>query len=203
MKPGIGEHHTIPWENLPAPDLFIAKALAMTKNIKLGTGVVLLQLHDPKMLADRIATLDYLAEGRFYFGIGTGGVPTEFEYFGIEEGNRHARAAETIEAVLKIWESKGQLDYQGEFHQVTAPAPRLDGTLKLWLEPYTKPHPPIAVAAVSPNSSTVRVGRRERLDTHDHRASRPGQNPDPLGGIQPGSSQDGKDTRPARVAHLC
>ena len=151
----IGEHHTIPWENLPAPDLFIAKALAMTKNIKLGTGVVLLQLHDPKMLADRIATLDYLAEGRFYFGIGTGGVPTEFEYFGIEEGNRHARAAETIEAVLKIWESKGQLDYQGEFHQVTAPAPRLDGTLKLWLEPYTKPHPPIAVAAVSPNSSTV------------------------------------------------
>jgi len=80
----VGEHFTIPWENLPAPDLFIAKALGLTKNIKIGTGVVLLQLHDPKMLAHRIAMLDHLAEGRFYFGVGTGGVPTEFEFFGID-----------------------------------------------------------------------------------------------------------------------
>ena len=84
---------------------------------------MLLQLHDPKMLADRIATLDYLAEGRFYFGIGTGGVPTEFEYFGIEEGNRHAPRGRDYRGSPEIWESKGQLDYQGEFHQVTAPAP--------------------------------------------------------------------------------
>ena len=58
----VGEHFTIPWENLPAPDLFISKALGLTENIKLGTGVVLLQLHDPKDLAHRIAMLDYLAE---------------------------------------------------------------------------------------------------------------------------------------------
>ncbi len=63
----IGDHFTIPWENLPAPDLFISKALGLTKNIKLGTGVVLLQLHDPKDLAHRIAMLDYLAEGRLTF----------------------------------------------------------------------------------------------------------------------------------------
>ena len=45
----IGEHHTLEWENITAPDLFIAKALALTKNIKLGTGVVLLQLHRRKL----------------------------------------------------------------------------------------------------------------------------------------------------------
>ncbi len=151
----IGEHFTIPWENLPAPDLFISKALGLTKNIKLGTGVVLLQLHDPRDLAHRIAMLDYLAEGRLYFGVGTGGVPTEFELFGVSEGNRHARAAEVLDAVLKIWETDGPLDFQGEFVQVKSPTPVPEVGLGLWLKPYTKPHPPIAVAGTSPNSATI------------------------------------------------
>jgi alkanesulfonate monooxygenase SsuD/methylene tetrahydromethanopterin reductase-like flavin-dependent oxidoreductase (luciferase family) len=151
----IGEHFTIPWENLPAPDLFIAKAFALTENIKLGTGVVLLQLHDPKMLAHRISMLDHLGDGRFYFGVGTGGVPTEFEFFGIDEEKRHARAAETLDAVLKIWESDGTLDYQGEFHQIKSPTPITEVGLGLWHKPLTRPHPPIAVAGVSRNSSTI------------------------------------------------
>ena len=151
----IGEHFTITWENLPAPDLFIAKAFALTKTIKLGTGVVLLQLHDPKMLAHRIAMLDHLGEGRFQFGIGTGGVPTEFDFFGVAEDKRHARAAEVIDAVLKIWEADGPLDYRGEFVQVASPEPIPEAGLRLWLKPYTKPHPPIAVAGVSRNSSTI------------------------------------------------
>ncbi len=151
----VGEHFTIQWENLPAPDLFIAKTLGLTKNIKLGTGVVLLQLHDPRMLAHRIAMLDHLAEGRFYFGVGTGGVPTEFEFFGIDGEQRHARAAEVLDAVLKIWETEGPLDYRGQFHHVTSPEPIEEGNLGLWLKPYTQPNPPIAVAGSSPNSSTM------------------------------------------------
>ncbi len=151
----IGEHFTIPWENLPAPDLFIAKAFALTKNIHLGTGVALLQLHDPRMLAHQISMLDHLGEGRFNFGIGTGGVPTEFEFFGVEENNRHARAAEVVDAVLKIWESGGNLDYQGEFHQIKSPTPVPEVGLGLWHTPFTKPYPPIAVAGVSRNSSTI------------------------------------------------
>ena len=151
----IGEHHTIPWENLTSPDLFIAQALVKTEQIKLGTGVVLLQIQDPKMLADRIALLDHMAQGRFYLGVGTGGVPTEFEYFNVPEDKRHARAAETIDAVLKIWEADGEYDYQGEFHQFKVPAPQMQGGLRVWCKPYQQPHPPIAVAAVSPNSSTI------------------------------------------------
>ena len=151
----IGEHHTLEWENLTAPDLFIAKALALTKNIKLGTGVVLLQLHDPRMLADRMAMLDHLAEGRFYFGVGTGGVTTEFNYFGVDQDNRHARAAEVLDAVLKIWESDGHLNYQGEFFQIISPPPIPEFGAGLWIKPFTRPHPPIAVAGVSPNSSTI------------------------------------------------
>jgi len=152
----VGEHFTIAWENLPAPDLFISQAFAKTKNIKIGTGVVLLQLHDPKDLAHRMAMLDHLSDGRLYFGVGTGGVPTEFEFFGLSDENRHARAAEVLDAVLKIWESNGDdLDYQGQFYQIKSPTPVPAAGLGLWLKPETKPHPPIAVAGVSPNSSTI------------------------------------------------
>jgi limonene 1,2-monooxygenase len=61
----IGEHFTAEWENIPAPDVFIAAALQRTKRIKLGTGVACLPNHNPFMLAHRIAQLDHMARGRF------------------------------------------------------------------------------------------------------------------------------------------
>ena len=49
----IGEHFTAAWENIPAPDLFIAAAIPMTKNIVLGTGGLLYA--EPQSLHDRPA----------------------------------------------------------------------------------------------------------------------------------------------------
>ena len=80
----IGEHFTSIWENIPCPDLFIAQALAMTRTMKLGTGVSCLPNHHPLMLAQRIAQLDHMARGRFYWGVGSGGFPGDFELFGID-----------------------------------------------------------------------------------------------------------------------
>ena len=78
----LGEHFTSEWENIPAPDLVIAQALALTKNIKLGTGVSCLPNHNPFMLAHRIAQLDHMARGRFMWGIGAGSFPGDVEAFG-------------------------------------------------------------------------------------------------------------------------
>ena len=47
----LGEHFTEKWENAPSPDLLIAKALALTKHIRFGTGVTLLAMHEPVYLA--------------------------------------------------------------------------------------------------------------------------------------------------------
>ena len=69
----MGEHYTIPWEPIPATDLFAASVFARTKNIRIGTGIVLLPMHDPRQVALRIAYLDHLSEGRLNFGIGAGG----------------------------------------------------------------------------------------------------------------------------------
>ena len=117
--------------------------------------MVLLQLHDPVMLAHRMAMLDHLGQGRFYFGVGTGGVPTEFELFGIPEEGRHARAAEVLDIVLRMWEADGEVDYQGKYFQVRSPQPWPEVGLALHVKPHTRPHPPVAVACVSPHSATA------------------------------------------------
>ena len=79
----IGEHLTERWENAPAPELLIAQALIKTEKIVLATGVTLLALHNPVEVAHRIAMLDHLARGRFYWGIGGGAIPTDLALFGL------------------------------------------------------------------------------------------------------------------------
>ena len=78
----IGEHLTERWENAPCPDLLIAKASALTQQMKLATGITLLPIHNPVELAHRIAMLDHLTRGRFYWGIGHRAIPTDLALFG-------------------------------------------------------------------------------------------------------------------------
>ena len=88
----IGEHFTAQWENIPCPDLFIARALGVTARMKLATGVSCLPNHDPLMLAQRIAQLDQMARGRFYWGVGSGGFPGDFELFEVDGKDSFKRA---------------------------------------------------------------------------------------------------------------
>ena len=152
----IGEHYTAPWEPLPAPDLMIAQALLRTKRIKLGTGVHLLPFHHPAELAHRVAYLDHLAQGRLMFGIGASGLPSDWALFDVDgiNGQHREMTEESLEIILKIWENKGPFEYKGKFWNVNITDPMFD-TLKFWLTPYQKPHPPIGVASVSFKSPSL------------------------------------------------
>ena len=92
----LGEHFTEKWENAPSPDLLIAKALALTERIRFGTGVTLLAMHEPVYLAHRVAMLDHLARGRFNWGIGLGGIPTDMVLMGLDPAEARGRAAEVL-----------------------------------------------------------------------------------------------------------
>ena len=153
----IGEHFTFEWENIPNPDLFIAKACAMTKNIKFGTGVTCMPNHNPPMIAHRIAQLDHLTHGRFYWGIGSSSTPGDYELFGFdpEESDRRKLTREAVDAVLKIWADPKPGTYETEYWKYTIPEPVEEIGLRLYMKPYQKPHPPIAVGGVSPNSETL------------------------------------------------
>ena len=109
------------------------------------------------MLAQRIAQLDHMARGRFYFGIGSGGFPGDFELFKVDpkEGEHRGLTTDMIELVLKLWDDPSPGDYDHKFWQFTVPEPREEIGLWLHMKPYQQPHPPIAVAGVSPKSETL------------------------------------------------
>lgn len=160
----IGEHFTAAWENVPAPDLLIAAALPSTRQIKFGTGVTCMTNHNPFVLAHRIAQLDHMARGRFYWGVGSGGFPGDFTVFGFDPktGDHRTMTREAIELVLDIWNDPKPGQYKNEFWDFTIPEPEDDIGLGIHVRPYQLPHPPIAVAGVSEGSDTLMLaGERD------------------------------------------
>ncbi|MCC6174310.1 MAG: LLM class flavin-dependent oxidoreductase [Chloroflexi bacterium] len=155
----IGEHFTAEWENIPAPDAFIAAALQRTRRIKLGTGVACLPNHNPFHLAHRIAQLDHMARGRFLFGVGSGGFPGDFAVMGIDPrtGTQRQLTGDSIDTILKLWDDPTPGDYQAHTWKFTVPEPNPAIAMHVHVRPYTKPHPPIAVAGVSEKSDTLTI----------------------------------------------
>jgi alkanesulfonate monooxygenase SsuD/methylene tetrahydromethanopterin reductase-like flavin-dependent oxidoreductase (luciferase family) len=159
----IGEHFTAKWDNIPAPDLFIAQALALTNDIVLGTGVTCMPNHNPFMIAHRIAQLDHMAKGRFQWGVGSGGFSGDFEVFGFDPatGEQRAMMRDALDLVLQIWHDPKPGLYEHKYWSFTIPEPIDEIGLGFHVKPYQLPHPPIGVAGVSERSETLDLaGRR-------------------------------------------
>src|ERR1700737_3602535 len=154
----IGEHHPAPWEPHPAPDLLLAEAFLQTKNIRLGPGGFLLPYHHPAELANRVAMLDHLSDGRLNFGVAASGVPTDWTMFHVDgmAGQNRDMTREALEIILKLWSDDAPWTYQGKFWTVTKPDTMYD-FLNPHLMPKQLPHPPIGVAGLSKNSDTLKL----------------------------------------------
>ncbi len=107
--------------------------------------------------ADRLAMLDHLARGRFQWGIGLGGIPTDMKLMGLEPAEARSRAAEALDVVLGLWASEGRFTHQGAHFEVETP--ELDPVTErgFHMKPLQRPHPPIAVAAGTPSSNSLRL----------------------------------------------
>ena len=84
----IGEHFACGWEPVPAPDLLIAQALRETSRIKLAPGAHILPYHHPARVAERVAMLDHLSDGRVDFETGRSGT---YELTGLGVDPRDSR----------------------------------------------------------------------------------------------------------------
>ena len=122
---------------------------AHTERIGLGTGVLVMPLHNPVVLARRLATLDVLSGGRLRVGLGQGWSAEEIEAAGGTMHGRAARADEFLQVLDAIW-TTDPVEYSGSYFTV----PR--STLQP--KPVQSPRPPIYLAAYSP-SALDRVGR--------------------------------------------
>jgi alkanesulfonate monooxygenase SsuD/methylene tetrahydromethanopterin reductase-like flavin-dependent oxidoreductase (luciferase family) len=81
--------------------------------------VVLLQFYHPVLVANRLAYLDHLTKGCFYFGFGSGGLPTDANLFGVPmDGWARPMTREAVDIILKLWTTEPPFEYHGEYWQV-------------------------------------------------------------------------------------
>jgi len=146
----IGEHHSAGWELIASPEVFIAAAAARTKHIKLGTGVVSLPYHHPLMVADRMVLLDHITRGRVMLGVGPGSLPTDAVMLGIDPVVQRPRMNEALKVIIRLFTETEPITYEAEWFTLK--------NARLQLRPYTKPHMPIAVAAVQSPAGMVLAG---------------------------------------------
>src|SRR5437763_5786868 len=133
------------------PFVALMAAAAVTKKIKVGTGVCLVAQRDPIQTAKLVASVDQLSNGRFLFGIGNGWNRDEMENHGTVFATRHKLARERVEAMKAIW-TQDTAEYHGEFVDF--------GPMSAWPKPLQKPHPPILIGGAFPYSArrAVRYG---------------------------------------------
>lgn len=155
----VGEHFSATTEPISSPMMFMASLLSRTRQIKFATGVVSLPNHHPAIVAAEAAQFDHMSNGRFIFGIGPSGLASDHELFGnVDPTVRNERMAESIDIILKIWSQQPPYDIRGKHWHVKitdAIVPELGvGYLR---KPLQQPHPPIAMSAMSPHSSSVKT----------------------------------------------
>src|ERR1700757_4657233 len=114
------------------PFVALMAVAAVTKKIKVGTGVCLVAQRDPIQTAKLVASIDQLSGGRFLFGIGNGWDRDEMGDHGNKFENPHKLARERVEEMKEIW-TKSKPEYHGEFVNFDP--------MMAWPKPVQKPHP--------------------------------------------------------------
>lgn len=100
--------------NLYDPFIALTYAAAVTTRVRLATGISLIPMHNPVILAKEIASLDQLSEGRFMLGAGIGWMEEEFRAAGVPFAERAKRTDEYIEAMKRLW-GDDSASYSGQF----------------------------------------------------------------------------------------
>ena len=121
-----------------------AGALAMrTKRLRIGTGVSVLPLCHPIRLAEEASTVDQISQGRLDFGVGRSGFARAYEGYNIPYAESRERFQEALDIIVHAWNDE-RLTYEGKYYRCE--------NLCVMPRPYQKPHPPIRIAATTPDT---------------------------------------------------
>jgi alkanesulfonate monooxygenase SsuD/methylene tetrahydromethanopterin reductase-like flavin-dependent oxidoreductase (luciferase family) len=141
------EHHFLEeYSHISASEIFLPYVAARTKQIHVGSAIynITPPVNHPARIAERVAMLDHLSEGRFEFGTGRGSSSTEFKGFGIPDGDTtRAMYDESLREILRMWRET-KYRYDGKYFSMPE--------RNVLPKPYSRPHPPIWVACGSPST---------------------------------------------------
>lgn len=160
----LAEHHFNTYSVCPSVHLMGMLVAARTERLRVGTAVSVAPMYHPLRLAEEVAMLDVLSGGRVNWGAGRGNDPVEFGVFGLDHDSSYARFRENVDVVLGAW-TQERLTYEGEFIQVT--------DVEVLPKPLQRPHPPVWVAASSPDAIAwaASAGHSIMMDPHSGHAA--------------------------------
>jgi probable F420-dependent oxidoreductase len=150
----FASHHVQPDPWCPSPLVALGGAAAVTRRMRIGTGVLLVPLYAPLKLAEDVAVLDNLSGGRFVFGVAPGYVSEEFAAHGVPREERVPRLEEALDLMIAAW-TQERASFEGGFYRL----PESPVTPK----PVQKPHPPIWYGVSGPKSLRRAAQRRAVL----------------------------------------
>ncbi|MGA7762747.1 MAG: TIGR03619 family F420-dependent LLM class oxidoreductase, partial [Candidatus Binataceae bacterium] len=129
----------------------MAFVAAHTQRLRLATGIIIVPLRNPVVLAKQLASIDTLANGRLIFGVGIGNLSVEFAAVGMPFDHKGLRAEEALGVMKALWTME-RPRFSGRFF-------RLDG-VRAEPHPVQRPHPPIVFGGKTPHafSRTARLG---------------------------------------------
>src|SRR5204862_2616339 len=146
---GFNEHHCSPYGLMNSPNLLAPSAAQRTKNLKLLIYGNLLPLHEPLRLAEELAMLDCLSNGRLISGFARG-IPREHNVFNVPMRESRARFEEAWEIIRRAW-TEESFSYAGEFWQYKDVA--------IWPRPVQQPHPPVWVPVTASKETIEWAGK--------------------------------------------
>jgi len=143
---------------------FLSRIMGEVPNMRLITGIILLSLHKPLDIAEQLASIDVMSDGRLVFGAGLGYRDVEFLGFGTTQKARVPRLIENLEAIKRLW-TEDHVNMKGSHFDL------VDCTIAL--KPLQKPMPPIwlganadgAVRRAAKLADTWFINPHQRMDT--------------------------------------
>jgi alkanesulfonate monooxygenase SsuD/methylene tetrahydromethanopterin reductase-like flavin-dependent oxidoreductase (luciferase family) len=131
----VNEHHGTPYGLMNSPNLLVASIAQRTKRLKLLTYGNLLPIHEPLRLAEELAMLDCLSNGRLIAGVARG-APREYRVYNVSAAESRERFEECFEIMRRAW-TEESFSFEGKFHAYKDVA--------IWPRPVQAPHPPVWV----------------------------------------------------------
>jgi len=131
----VAEHHfDLGFSECPSPGAFLGAASQRTKRIRLGPLVYVLPLWNPIRVAEEVALLDNLTQGRLECGFGAGIGPFAFSAYGVPWGEKRKMAWEALRMIKGIW-ANASYSFEGEYFKCN--------NVELGIPLVQRPHPPI------------------------------------------------------------
>jgi alkanesulfonate monooxygenase SsuD/methylene tetrahydromethanopterin reductase-like flavin-dependent oxidoreductase (luciferase family) len=186
----LGEHHFAPYGTMGDTLVFAGAVAQATENVTIGTAVIVPTFTHPVRVAEQIAMIDVMSDGRFWAGFGRGYQEREFNGYGVPQGESTVRFREAVEIIDGLLSTEN-FSYNGQFWSFE--------DLTIAPMPVQKPRPPIYIAgSATPSSLEWLVKKNYRCLTGNPYSLDPGSSEE-IGNVL--IDEQGRQGKPQTLEH--